>query len=291
MNTGGTTRVDEMAVDPVDGIITAANNAENPPFATTFTYNKTTCALSNPIKTTFNTAGGVNATNGAEQPAWDPVTKRFYVSIPEIGGPGGGGPNGGVARINPTTGVIEAVYPINFCQPGGLSAGPNGDLMVGCSTVFDNAGNACSTVVPSPSPNSTVGHPALCTGTSGAQVAICNPSKGCTGNALVSVQGVGGGDELYFNSGDGNYYVTSGNLPIGPSFGVVASGLNASQPNKLTQLVPTVPPVPAVLTGATHGAGTAHSIAAGGAFVYVPLPANTSYPNCATGCVAVFSAQ
>jgi len=187
---------------------------------------------------------------------------------------------------------VNAVYPVNFCSPGGLSAGPNGDLMVGCSLVFDQAGNACSAVVPSPSPNATVGHPALCTGTSGAQVAICNPSKGCTGNALVSVQGVGGGDELYYNSGDGNYYVTSGNLPIGPSFGVVASGLNTLQPNKLTQLVPTVPAVPAVLTGAgAHGAGTAHSIAAAGNFVYVPLPANTSYPNCATGCIAVFSAQ
>jgi hypothetical protein len=294
MNTGGTTRVDEMAVDPVDGIITAANNAETPPFATTFTYNKTTCALSNPIKTTFNAASGVDAQNGAEQPAWDPVTKRFYVSIPQVGSVAS---NGGVARVNPTTGVIEAVYPVNFCSPGGLSAGPNGDLMVGCSTVFDKAGNACSAVVPSPAATgAAVGHPALCTGTSGAQVAICNPSTGCTGNSLVSVQGVGGGDELYYNSGDGNYYVTAGNLPIGPSFGVVASGLNAHQPNTLTQLVPTVPAVPAVpgdshkVAGA-HGAGTAHSIAAAGNFVYVPLPANTSYPNCSTGCVAVFSAQ
>jgi len=291
MNTGGTTRVDEMAVDAVDGIIVAANNAETPPFATIFTYNKTTCALSNPIKTTFNTASGVNATNGAEQPAWDPVTKRFYNSIPEIGGPGGGGPNGGVARINPTTGVIEAVYPINFCQPGGLSAGPNGDLIVGCSTVFDTSGNACSAVVPSPSPNTTVGHPATCTGTAAPQVAICNPSRGCTGNSLVSVPGVAGGDEIFFNSGDGNYYYAASNDPKGSVLGVIASGSNTLQPNTLTQVLPTVPPVPAVLTGSKHGAGTAHSVAAAGNFVYVPLPANTDYPNCSKGCVAVFSAQ
>ena len=104
--------------------------------------------------------------------------------------------------------------------------------------------------------------------------------------------GAGGGDEVYFNAGDGNYYITAGNDPKGPLFGVVASGTNTSQPNTLTQVVPTLPPVPAVPTApGKHGAGTVHSIAAAGNFVYVPMPANTSYPNCATGCVAVFSAQ
>jgi hypothetical protein len=110
------------------------------------------------------------------------------------------------------------------------------------------------------------------------------------------VFGVGGGDEVWFNSGDGNYYVTAGNNPIGPTFGVVDSSTNT-----LTQLVPTVPPVPAVTTGPNkHGAGTAHSIAASAAnnHVYVPLPANSNYtappagtPACVQGCVAVFSAQ
>ena len=101
--------------------------------------------------------------------------------------------------------------------------------------------------------------------------------------------GVGGGDEVWYNSGDGNYYVTAGNDPVGPVLGVVASVVNT-----LTQLVPTLPPVP-LLPGATpgsvvHSAGTVHSIAASATDnqVYVPLPANTSYPNCAQGCVAVF---
>src|SRR6516162_6912408 len=54
--TGGQLRVDEMAIDPADGLVMAANNAETAapgPFATIVTYNKTTCALSNPIRTTF----------------------------------------------------------------------------------------------------------------------------------------------------------------------------------------------------------------------------------------------
>ena len=292
LNTGGQFRVDEMAVDAADGLVLAANNADTPAFATLVTYNKSTCALSNPIKITLNVLpSGDTVTNGAEQPAWDPVSKAFYVSLPEINGPGDGtGINGAVIKIS-TTGVVQATYPINYCQPAGLSAGPNGDLLVGCNSVFDTSGKKCSAVVPSTSPNATVGHPATCTGTAAPQSAICNPGRGCTGNALVSVPGAGGGDEVYFNVGDGNYYVTAGNDPKGPLFGVVASGTNATQPNTLTQVVPTLPPVPAVLTGTKHGAGTVHSVAAAGSNVYVPLPANTSYPNCSTGCVAVFSAQ
>ena len=49
--------------------------------------------------------------------------------------------------------------------------------------------------------------------------------------------GVGGGDEVWYNSGDGNYYVTAGNDPVGPVFGVIGSVVNT-----LTQLVPTLPP-------------------------------------------------
>ena len=292
ISTGGQFRVDEMAVDVADGLLVAANNADDPPFSTLFSYNKTTCAVTLLKKTSFNALpGGHVATNGIEQPAWDPVSKAFYVSLPEIDGPGDGtGITGAVAKID-TTGAVQAVYPINYCQPAGLTAGPNGDLLVGCNSVFGLDGKKCSAVVPSPSPNATVGHPALCTATAQPQSVICNPGRGCTGNALVSAPGAGGGDEVFFNSADGNYYVTAGNDPKGPLFAVVASGTNTTQPNTVTQVVPTLPPVPAVLAGAKHGAGTVHSVAAAGNFVYVPLPANLAYPNCATGCVAVFSAQ
>jgi hypothetical protein len=303
LNTGGQFRVDEMAIDPADGLVMAANNADNPPFATIVTYNKATCALSNPIKTTFLALpGGHMNTNGIEQSVWDPTTKRFYVSLPEIDAvpplAGGAGVTGAVARVT-TGGVIETIYPINYCQPAGLTLGPNGNLLVGCNSVFDNSGKKCSAVVPSPNPAGTAaGAPAPCSGgTAYPQVAICNPGLGCTGNSLQSVFGVGGGDEVWFNSGDGNYYVTAGNNPIGPTFGVVNSSTNT-----LTQLVPTVPPVPATnpATPPGHSAGTAHSIAASAAnnHVYLPLPANSDYsappagaPACVQGCVAVFSAQ
>jgi hypothetical protein len=302
MATGGTTRVDEMALDVADGLIIAVNNAETPPFATIFSYSKTSCVLSNPVKVIIDNlpvpAGGtvtapVAATNGAEQPAFDPVSGAFYISIPEINGPGGGGPNGAVIKVS-KTGVIQATFQINFCQPAGLTTGPNGDLLVGCNTVFDLSGKACNSVQSIAAAAGTTRlteRPASCTGVAFPQSAICNPSKGCTGSSLVSVPGVGGGDEVWFNSGDGNYYVTAGNNPNGPTLGVIQSGTNV-----LTQLVPTI--VPQAAVSGTAPVGTVHSVAAsaGNNHVYVPLPANnylvdSKGNNCVNGCVAVFSAQ
>ena len=293
---GGNLRADELAFDPRDRLLLVINNANVPPFGTLINVSSS-CVLSQPKTIFFTAANGVDAQNGAEQPVWDPRTQRFYVSIPQIGP---NPQNGGVIKINPIGGAIEAVYPINFVSPAGLTLNPNtGDLLAGSNTVFDTSGKTCSPVVPG-SVASPVGVPATCTGIAAPQSAICNPRPGrdCTGNALVAVPGVGGGDEIWFNSGDGNYYVTAGNDPVGPVFGVIAA-VSGTNTNVLTQLVPTLPPVPAVTTGANkHGAGTVHSIAASAAnnHVYVPLPANTSYSDsagntCVQGCIAVFSAQ
>ena len=280
-STQGAFRADEMAFDPKDRLLLAINNADTPPFGTLINVSPS-CVLDRPKTIFFTAANGVDAQGGAEQPVWDPGTQHFYVSIPQIGS---NVQNGGVIRIS-TAGVIDAVYPINFVSPAGLTLGPNGDLLVGSNMVFDGSGNACKNVVPG-SATSSVGVPATCTGIAAPQEAICNPGKGCTGNSLISVPGVGGGDEVWYNSGDGNYYVTAANDPVGPVFGVIGSGVNT-----LTQLVPTLPPVPAVTSGPNkHGAGTVHSIAASSRsnHVYVPLPANNSYPNCTQGCIAVFA--
>jgi len=161
--------------------------------------------------------------------------------------------------------------------------------------VFDNSGKVCTAVTQVTSANgANTARPATCTGgTAYPQSAICNPGKGCTGNSLQSAFGVGGGDEAWFNSGDGNYYVTAANNPIGPTLGVVNSSTNT-----LIQLIPTLPPQAAV-SGA-QPIGTVHSVAASAAnnHVYVPLPANNDYtapplgtPACVQGCVAVFGAQ
>jgi len=309
-STGGTARADELAFDPHDRLLLVINNADTPPFGTLINVSPS-CGLSLPKRIPLTAANGVDAQGGAEQPVWDPGTQRFYVSIPQIGS---NVRNGGVIKINPNGGAIEAVYPINFVSPAGLTLNPNtGDLLVGSNTVFDTSGKACTNVVPAPQGVNTTAPPAplTCTGGIAApQAAICNPRPGrdCTGDALVAVPGIGGGDEIWFNSGDGNYYVTGSNNAVGPTFGVIAA-VSGTKTNVLTQLVPTLPPVPANGTAGTatyvHGSGTAHSIAACSQTpngpcsinkVYLALPANTDYSDsfgntCTQGCVAVFSAQ
>ena len=310
VSTGGTGRADELAYDPADGLLLVVNNADDPPFATLISVNKGTCALTVGTRITFTTGGTgglINATNGAEQPVWDPGTRHFYISIPEVNGPGGGGPNGGVASVT-TSGTVDKFFPINFCQPSGLTLGPNGDLLVNCSTVFDFGGQSCSAVVPAPIPtgSTTPAAPATCAGIANPLVAICNPAKGCTpsNGSLTAAYGIGGGDEAWFNSGDGRYYVTGANNAVGPSLGVVNStgaGLiaNGQTPNILFQLLPTLPPVPAI--PGVRGAGTVHSVASNGTLnkIYVPLPANNVYSitgdggtltsACVQGCIAVYA--
>jgi hypothetical protein len=311
LNTGGTTRVDEMAFDPKDNVLMVVNNAETPPFATLITISKSTCAMSNPIKVplgTLPTATNISspvqnptATNGAEQPAWDPLTQRFYEPIPEINGNGSNGPNGGLAQVNPLTGKVEAFFQVNFCQPSGSALGPSGsgDILLQCSEVFDTTGKECVSATNVPAGQPATIRLAECTGTSGAQVVICNPRRGCTpsNGSIVSVPGPGGGDEVWFNSGDNNYYETAANNPIGASLFVIASGATAT-PNTVIQQLATLPPqgamVPTTPSGALAAvAPSVHSVAAS-AFnnhVYVPLQANNAYQDCWLGCVAVFSAQ
>src|SRR5262249_12264971 len=155
-------------------------------------------------------------------PQWDGGTGRFYISIPQVG------PNeedGGVARINPHSGAIETVFKVSFCQPAGLTVGPHGDLLLGCSVAFDNTGASCST--------------------NAADLTTCPPGHFATPKQVImdakngdidrNVFGVGGSDEVWFNSGDGRYYTASRANPQGPVLGVI----NA-RTQKLEQVVPTV---------------------------------------------------
>jgi hypothetical protein len=134
---GESTRADELAYNPRDGLILAINNASTPPFATLVKVDTTTGALTVVKNIFFDTAHGVDAQNGAEQPVWDPGTKKFYLFIPQLG------PNptqGAVIRIS-TTGTIETTFPITFCSPAGLALGPNQDLLVGCNTIWATDGS------------------------------------------------------------------------------------------------------------------------------------------------------
>src|SRR5262252_8896212 len=267
---GEPTRADELVYDPQDGLILAINNAASPPSGTFVKVNKSTCGLTRLNTIFLDAAHGVDAENGAEQPAWDPGTGKFYLSIPQIG------PNvedGGVVRIAPNATTVEHTYPVKFCSPAGLTLGPRDDALIGCSTVFDTAGK--------------VWDPAG-TATAAPKDVILNVKTGTTTDVL----GVGAGDEVWFNRGDGNYYATGSGSPLRPLPAATAKGSTPlgvidAKDRSLIQLMPTYN-VPAA--GTAHPAGTAHSVAVNAAnnFVFVPLPANTAFPACLTGCIAVF---
>jgi hypothetical protein len=258
LSTGGADglRTDELAYDPEDGLLLPVNNADDPPFATLIRVDKATGKLTALKQIKFDKAHGVDATNGAEQPVWDPGTGKFYISIPEIGGDGGHGPDGAVARIS-TSGMVETLFPVKLCQPAGLSLGPRQDLLLGCSVVFDTAGKTWSaTDTNSAAPSQVI-------------------MDARTGSIDRVVAGVGGADEVWFNEGDGRWYTAARNNPTGPALGVIDS-----EDQTLVQVIPTVNKAP----------GTAHSVAANphNNHVFVPLPANNVFPNCLNGCFAVF---
>ncbi len=279
VSTGGTdgNRADELAFDPQDRLLLVVNNADDPPFASlikvnadgALTVNQNECSTSvhPPCRITFKNFGpnGDTATNGAEQPVWEPKTRRFYISIPEVNGVTS---DGAVAKINPHTGAVEATFPVEFCQPAGLTVGPNQDLLLGCSVVFDTAGNQWD----SKNPNSIA-----------APTQIIIDAK--TGTIDASVAGVGGSDEVWFNPGDKRYYTASRNNPTGPVLGVIDA-----ESQTLVQIVPTVNTAGNTVTATRFPAGTAHSVAVNphNNHALVPLPANNVVPNCSNGCIGVF---
>jgi len=289
------TRADELAYDPKDGLLLVINNASEPPVGTLVKVDKANGHLSVVKNIFFDTKpghSGVDATNGAEQPVWDPGTGKFYLSIPQIGPTLS---HGGVLRIS-TTGTVEATYPVEFCSPAGLALGPKQDLLVGCNTVFDTAGG-------------------VWTGNADKDINSAKPRyvilDAKTGSIDKILFNVGPGDEVWFNKGDGNYYTASSGSPLAPnaitparspigtaatapvnvSQGAAVLGVIDAHTQKLLQLVPTlnVPAVPASQPH-PHPAGTAHSVAANARtnHVFVPLAANNAFPDCLKGCIAVF---
>jgi len=250
---------------------------------------KTTGALTCGMNIPFTAANGVDATNGAEQPVWDPGTKKFYLSIPRIGA---NPTNGGVIRIS-TTGTIETTFPITFCSPAGLALGPNEDLLVGCNTIWAEDGSLWT------------GNADRTTFTAAPQLVILDAK---TGTITANILGAGVGDEVWFNKGDDHYYAAASGSNLAPNAitpprtdPMVAPVLTAqgaatldvidALSETLDQRVPTLN-VPAVLAPAPnpHPAGTAHSVAAdaGTNHVFVPIAANNAVPNCLTGCITIY---
>jgi hypothetical protein len=245
-------RADEMCYDSADHLVMAANNADDPPFASIISTTTYTVVAKIPFD---GTNGAPKSTNGAEQCQWSPRTGMFYISIPGVNDPDDG--TGAVAVIDPKTKKVVKVFPIpldDCAAPQGMAVGPDSQILLGCNQ---------------PSPN---GH---------SNTVIINEHSGAVVGRLPDL---GGNDEVWFNPGDGHYFLAEGQLLPTEQLGVVDSA--GKKPDQL------------VVTANNPGGTTrrAHSVAAdpGVNEVYVPIPANTtgfSSPLCSDptkGCVAVF---
>jgi len=175
ISTGGSFRADEICFDPNDNLVMAANNADDPPFASLIST--TTYAVVKKIP--FDGSNGApQSNNGAEQCQWSPVTGKFYISIPGIvGAPAGGG---GVAVIDPKSMKVEKTFLISgdVCMaPQGMAVGPDNQILLGCNGA---SGNGLFSTV------------------------IINQHTGAIVSVLANESGA---DEVWFNPGDDHYFL------------------------------------------------------------------------------------
>jgi hypothetical protein len=202
--TGGTTRVDEMALTTDGTLLLAANNAEDPPFATLFNANGDS-PKSNVSKISKISVDPSIMPAGAglslEQPSWDPGTSRFYTSIPVIANnppgcnygqvPGAITCDGGVLVVDPATvttptatyGAFNTttktgVIALHGCGPNGSTVGPNENILLGC-TPQNNPSDVITLVL------------------------------NAVSRVQTPVNNITGSDEVWYNAGDNRYYTGS----------------------------------------------------------------------------------
>jgi hypothetical protein len=180
-------RADEIAYDPADHIIVVANNQ---PLAATAT---TPATPGNPYATfinadTYQVLGHVTfeGATGLEQPLWIPDQRRFFISVP--GYRNNGGSNGGfgeLAVIDPKSMKVTKSLNPGTCHPSAEALGSSQHVLVSCGgpVVLDAA----------------------------------------DGRIISTITKVGGGDENWYNPGDGRFYFTGNDKSTPPvmSLGVV----------------------------------------------------------------------
>jgi len=259
ISTNGTDRADEECFDADDDLVMVANNADTPPFGSIISTKDYT--VKHQVK--FDgTNGAPNSNNGAEQCQWSPRTGKFYISIPGIVGQPAGG--GGIAVIDPKTGKVETTFILDETKcdtPQGMAVGPDHQIMIGCNNT------------------------ALGPVTSGVIIDERN------GKITAVIPNESGPDEVYYNEGDGQYFLArSGANGSNQLLGVVdAEGKTADQ---------------SIVTGIKVTGLSAHSVASdsGTRRTFVPIPAGInpvgSTGTCGSvgqsdslGCIAVFTAK
>jgi DNA-binding beta-propeller fold protein YncE len=186
VSTGGKKRADEIAYDPHDELIIAVNNADDPPFVT---------FISTRTRKVVGRLELKRASDGAEQPVWNPASGLVYVSIPSLDGIKA---RGAVAVIDPRTFRVLKFMPVERCMPAGLALGPHDDLLLGCSDDAVAAGFPARSLVMS----------------------------AASGRIVARLPQVGGSDEVWSDPRAGRYYLAAASNTGGPVLGVVDSTTN-----------------------------------------------------------------
>jgi DNA-binding beta-propeller fold protein YncE len=186
ISTGGKNRVDEMAYDPKDGVFVGVNNADEPPFVTLISTKKGNKILG---KIDFE-----DATDGLEQPAYNPADGMIYVSVPELKKEA---TKGGVAVIDPRKAVVVKILPVDNCHPNGLVFGPANVAALGCTAEGKENMPPIITLLDVK-----------------------------TGAVVKNVPGIGAADMVAYDRKLGQFYTASRNMPGGPVLGVIETKTN-----------------------------------------------------------------
>jgi hypothetical protein len=183
ISTGGRKRADELAYDSRDHLLIAVNNGDDPPFVT---------FISTRTRAVVGRLELPRASDGAEQPVWNPGTGLVYLSIPSLDGVKS---RGAVAVIDPRKRRLVKLMPVGQCMPAGLALGPHDDLLLGCSDDAIDAGFPARSFILS----------------------------AATGRIVARLPKVGGSDEVWSDLKSGRYYLAAVANTGGPVLGVVDS--------------------------------------------------------------------
>jgi hypothetical protein len=278
ISTGGNRRADEGCFDSRDHVTLWANDADVPsPFISfiatggwPITSERYHVLSGSKITMDGGTGPGLhgpNATNGIEQCQWSPVTGKFYLNIPEINGPGDDTAPGAVLVIDPPTPTknakIEKVWMLDHdacAGPQGMAIGPNNQILLGC--------NAPSGLTSTGANNGKF------------RTVIINTQ---TGAIIAKLDNESGADEVWFNPGDGQYFLARSQAAGPAAMGHQLLGVVDANGHRedLSVFI------------AISGTRNAHSVAADPHKnqVYVPIPADiitaTSETKVSTVCSSV----
>ena len=195
ISTHGKYRTDEIAYDPRDRLVVAVNNEDSPPFVT---------FISTRSRRVLGRLELPRATDGAEQPLYDPITGLIYLNIPVLDHIDA---NGAVAVIDPRSRKLIRLMPVSKCMPAGLALGPHDNLLLGCSDDAVAAGFPAHSI-------------------------LMNARSG----RIVADLPVGGSDEVWSDTRNHRYYLAAVANKGGPALGVIDS-----LDNRLLTVIPTGP--------------------------------------------------